>query len=487
MTGLSSAAAAGNAPAVGVTHSARCCKPGRCFSSLPFALPPASTHPPAALTDQPPVPAHPGYLIIYYAGVMKVFEQLGIYKPGKAHSTAPPVAGSSSGALTSAAICSGVSAEEFYKTVRAGCTSARVAALVLARSAARGPGAGVGFGVEQQLPAEGLVNGGQLAVDRLQGKASLIDDPRRAQTRPQAAPLCRHPPPPQINGLTAACYSNSSACAGNMDDAVRATLSGLLPPDAAERCNASGLSVSLTVYDTPGQARNDLATTFDNRTDLISTLAASAYIPIWSGSKLFTGWRGRNALDGSITQRQPCPPGVAYCVRISSTPPDMLAEIRAASRGNTLGAAIRQIQRAVRGERTAAANVTKPPLPAIADARPDAARLAVLRNASVDIVPGLSIQKLPFSAQLWDEMSTLPCDPATCDYLYKLGELDAWAWAEATGIKAAWGKRKAAAARMAGATAGAPKPMAAAVAAPVAAASGRHRRSLRLVSFGMLL
>lgn len=347
-----------------------------------------------------------GYLIIYYAGVMKVFEQLGIYKPGKAHSTAPPVAGSSSGALTSAAICSGVSAEEFYKT---------------------------------------------------------------------------------INGLTAACYSNSSACAGNMDDAVRATLSGLLPPDAAERCNASGLSVSLTVYDTPGQARNDLATTFDNRTDLISTLAASAYIPIWSGSKLFTGWRGRNALDGSITQRQPCPPGVAYCVRISSTPPDMLAEIRAASRGNTLGAAIRQIQRAVRGERTAAANVTKPPLPAAADARPDAARLAVLRNASVDIAPGLSIQKLPFSAQLWDEMSTLPCDPATCDYLYKLGELDAWAWAEATGIKAAWEKRKAAAARMAGATAGAPKPTAAAVAAPVAAAAGRHRRSLRLVSFGMLL
>jgi hypothetical protein len=58
----------------------------------------------------------PGYLILYYAGVLKVLQQLGIYQPGRA---APPVAGASSGALTSAAVCSGVQADRFYETVGA--------------------------------------------------------------------------------------------------------------------------------------------------------------------------------------------------------------------------------------------------------------------------------------------------------------------------------------------------------------------------------
>jgi hypothetical protein len=43
-------------------------------------------------------------------------------------------------------------------------------------------------------------------------------------------------------------------------------------------------------------------------------------------------------------------------------------------------------------------------------------------------------------------MSTLPCDPETCDFVYKMGQLDAMAWADATGIKAAAAKRNAGAA-----------------------------------------
>jgi predicted acylesterase/phospholipase RssA len=56
-----------------------------------------------------------GFLILWYAGVLKVFQQLGIYKP----LNPPRVAGISSGALTSAAICSGTTAEQFHHTVRA--------------------------------------------------------------------------------------------------------------------------------------------------------------------------------------------------------------------------------------------------------------------------------------------------------------------------------------------------------------------------------
>ena len=59
---------------------------------------------------------------MYYVGIFKVLEQLGIIEPGK---RAPPVAGASSGALTSAAICSGQSAQGFYESVRARSRAAR--------------------------------------------------------------------------------------------------------------------------------------------------------------------------------------------------------------------------------------------------------------------------------------------------------------------------------------------------------------------------
>lgn len=56
----------------------------------------------------------PGLLILYYAGVMTVLQQLGIVRPDQAP---PRVAGISSGALTAGAICSGMTAEQFQSTV----------------------------------------------------------------------------------------------------------------------------------------------------------------------------------------------------------------------------------------------------------------------------------------------------------------------------------------------------------------------------------
>jgi len=48
------------------------------------------------------------------------------------------------------------------------------------------------------------------------------------------------------------------------------------------------------------------------------------------------------------------------------------------------------------------------------------------------------------------QLGLIPCDSETCDYLYKLGQLDTMAWAEATGIAQAAAKKKRAAAKAAG-------------------------------------
>ncbi|GBF87627.1 hypothetical protein Rsub_00338 [Raphidocelis subcapitata] len=290
-----------------------------------------------------------GYLILWYAGVVKVFQELGIIESGRA----TPVAGASSGALTAATICSGTTADKFYSSV---------------------------------------------------------------------------------SSLTARCYKTPTDCAGNMDGAVRAALADYLPPDAAARCNNTGY-MSVTVYDEPGHPRPAVVSTFSNSSDLISTLAASSYIPMWSGSRLFTSLRGRQAIDGSVSAPQPCPPSVEYCVRIASAPPEMSGPN--AARGSAgVGEVIAQIQRAVNGQRTNAVNVRKPQLPDPSAARADPAKLEAFKKAGIDLAPGLAAEN-PFPADVWQELSTLPCDPATCDYIYKMGQVDAMAWAEATGIKAA--------------------------------------------------
>lgn len=61
------------------------------------------------------MPLATGYLILYFSGVVKVLQQLGIVGPDNNSTRA---AGTSSGALTSAAICSGTDADAFYQSVR---------------------------------------------------------------------------------------------------------------------------------------------------------------------------------------------------------------------------------------------------------------------------------------------------------------------------------------------------------------------------------
>jgi len=143
---------------------------------------------------------HRRFLLIYYVGVLKVLQQLGIVQPGK---PAPLVAGISSGAITAGAICSGVPEERLYETV----------------------------------------------TDLFR--------------------TCRRSP-----------------CAGGMDKTVRELLDRSLPPDAAEKCQGR-LFAGVTVLDNK-MPRSIIASVMDginNRADMIATLAASAYIPIWSGRR----------------------------------------------------------------------------------------------------------------------------------------------------------------------------------------------------------
>lgn len=309
-----------------------------------------------------------GYLILWYAGVVTVLEQLGIYQPGRAL----PAAGASSGAITSAAICSGTTSEQFYKSV-----------------------------------------------------LSLADE----------------------------CYRNPGSCSGSMDTIVRKQLSAFLPADAARRCNGTGFfSVTLLDAGDGGGFRfnapqGGTVSRFQDQSDLIETLAASTYIPIWSGGSLFRQWRGQRAADGGIGMRQPCPPNVTYCVRIASTPPDMLPDgSNTQSSGMGPGAiaqALRNIQLAMGGSSAmqGAANSTREhPLPSTQPpANPQKVR--EFRDAGIDIAPGLAVNN-PFDRETWSELSILPCDPDTCNYLYRMGQLDAMAWAEMTGVAAAAARRQ---------------------------------------------
>ena len=189
-------------------------------------------------------------------------------------------------------------------------------------------------------------------------------------------------------------------CAGHMDQTVRDILNQVLPTDAAQRCNGNFFAGVTVLQDS--LPRSPLASVVDSwtdRNDLISTLAASAYIPIWSGSRLFTRWRGKDTADGSLSIDQPCPPGVEYCVRIASRAPG--------TRPQTMGDLIGAIARALAGLPAAAARMVKPILP---DSPPQIApwRLAAMRAAGLDIAPGLSVSNSVFDTSTWTEVRAQP-------------------------------------------------------------------------------
>ncbi|KAI8471884.1 MAG: hypothetical protein J3K34DRAFT_458129 [Monoraphidium minutum] len=240
-----------------------------------------------------------------------------------------------------------------------------------------------------------------------------------------------------VSDLTGVC--RKKGCAGKMDKTIRDLLEDALPHDAAARCSGR-FWAGVTVLD-GGRPRSVMAggagEPFKDRSDLISTLAASAYIPIWSGSRLFTTWRGMETADGSLSAQQPCPPGTGYCLRVGSRSPDVPRP--------TLGDTFAAVARSLGGGAPSAAAVAKPALPDAAGAKATAGRMGQLLQRGLDIAPGL-VMPTPFlDANAWTELGLIPCDPATCDWLYQMGQVDTRAWLDATGITAAAAQRRAAA------------------------------------------
>lgn len=174
-----------------------------------------------------------------------------------------------------------------------------------------------------------------------------------------------------------------------MDRAVRDLLQRSLPANAAQRCNGrlitgvtvlqDGRPTSITAGDTAAGDK------FSDRSDLIETLAASAYIPIWSGRGMFTSWRGKDTADGSISTRQLCPQGTGYCLRIASRP----VEVPKPTMSETLSA----IARSLAGSDLGALGFgggEKLPLPQLpGKAVPE--KFKALQERGLDIAPTLSL------------------------------------------------------------------------------------------------
>lgn len=191
-------------------------------------------------------------------------------------------------------------------------------------------------------------------------------------------------------------------CAGRMDKILKELLEVSLPPDAPQRCKGRFFAgVTVLQNHVPTSVITSVIDGINNRADMIATLAASAYIPMWSGNNLFTTWRGMQTADGSFSAQQPCPPGVTYCIRVSSRS----ADIETPTLSDTLAA----IGRALVGAKPAAARIKKPRLP---DKPPAAAaqRQRKLWERGVDIAPGLSVPSA-FDTPAWTEVRLLPPPP----------------------------------------------------------------------------
>lgn len=109
-------------------------------------------------------------------------------------------------------------------------------------------------------------------------------------------------------------------CQGTLAASLQQTLEQTVPHGAYHRCRGRAfLSISIGRLDPP--PKNVMISDFTSDADIRAAASASSFIPVWSAPKGSTTFRGQPAFDGFFSNAQPCPPGVAYCVRISSRNP----------------------------------------------------------------------------------------------------------------------------------------------------------------------
>jgi hypothetical protein len=127
-----------------------------------------------------------------------------------------------------------------------------------------------------------------------------------------------------ISELAKYCRDNSN-CQNKLDQAVRVQVKKLLSPNAYQRCSGTNF-VSMTQGKFPSsKAKNLLVSNYKSNQELVDAVAASCYIPLWSGNVGKREWtakfKGESAYDGFFSNSQPCAPGVSYCIKVNSKSP----------------------------------------------------------------------------------------------------------------------------------------------------------------------
>lgn len=158
-----------------------------------------------------------------------------------------------------------------------------------------------------------------------------------------------------------------------------------------------------------------------------------------SGKSYTTTFRGQPVFDGFFTNEQPCPPGVTYCVRMSSKTPVWSRK--------RLGEFFTLVGGAASLGTGKSAPLAVPPAggfpSATTLAKPNAAAFQAAAADGIDIGPGV-FSDTHMSEQLWKEMIVLPGDEVLNDHMFALGQVDAKAWATATGLADAAAAKQAA-------------------------------------------
>uniref|UniRef100_A0A383WI03 Patatin n=1 Tax=Tetradesmus obliquus TaxID=3088 RepID=A0A383WI03_TETOB len=235
-----------------------------------------------------------------------------------------------------------------------------------------------------------------------------------------AAAICSNVPASSqqlaANFNIAATCRPSFACRGYLDKVVRNYTTELFPASVTEQCNRR-LYVTVTearpnnLTDPPQVVGN-----ISSKGMLLDAVAASAYLPFWSGRSAVTTIDGLPAVyDGGFSYPLPCPPGVTYCVKVTANagvaPSNSIGPRPRLAGDNTL-----QLLMTARNASDSSSARFLPLNPA-----------ALPAPANPDIYPGLS-GPLNVSAAVWNSYGLVIPDNDTLLSIYNQGRKDAAAW-----------------------------------------------------------
>lgn len=228
----------------------------------------------------------------------------------------------------------------------------------------------------------------------------------------------------------------ASNCEGYLDRGFNATLSAVVPSTAARDCSGR-LWVSVTVA-RPGNETDInklLGGNWSSRGEVISAVRLSSFIPSFSAPAATLQLPelepavGPAGYDGGFTLNLPCPPGVGYCIKVASSPPNpstsgAAGASRAVQQFNERASALVATSQ---GALLAASPATAPYLPL---------NPVPLPTPAPDIYPGLS-GPLPVNSTVWGSWSLNVPDDSSLAAMYAQGAKDAAAWAVQQGLASA--------------------------------------------------